>query len=227
MSERAHRRQDRRRPSAVGSPEADVEQRDGVIIVTPVVALRDPLPAGLVGQLEALIAGRPVIVDLSQITLVSAAPVMGLAGWVIGASHQPDQCCLVCPRATARALLRKWHVTRCLAVFGSVGDALQARRFGDEGYGSGWHHDSPGRPRFDPFVDCLQAIAEHFEKHNRPAVPAEMVGRCNPTVLASLETEGLITTQPDGWAPTMLGLRKVDALRRGSHQGSDGSETGS
>ena len=54
-----------------------------------------------------------------------------------------------------------------------------------------------------------------------------MVGRCNPTVLASLETEGLITTQPDGWAPTMLGLSKVDALRRGSHQGSDGSETGS
>jgi hypothetical protein len=117
-----------------------------VTIVTPLGTLRDPLPAGLVEQLEASIAGRPVIVDLSQITLVSAAPVIGLAAWALGASHQPDQCCVVCPRATARALLRKWHVTRCLAIFGSVGDALQARRFADEGYGAGWHPiTSPGR----------------------------------------------------------------------------------
>lgn len=115
-----------------------------MMIVTPLGALRDPLPAGLVEQLEAS-ARRPVIVDLSQITLVSATPVMGVAGWVLGASQQPDQCCVVCPRATARALLRKWHVTRCLAIFGSVGDALQARRFGDEGYGAGWHPaTSPG-----------------------------------------------------------------------------------
>jgi hypothetical protein len=119
-------------------PEAGVEERHGVVIVTPLGTLRDPLPAGLVEQLEAS-ARRPVIVDLSQVTLVSATPVMGVAGWIIGASHQPDQCCVVCPRATARALLRKWHVTRCLAIFGSVGDALQARRFGDEGYGAGWH----------------------------------------------------------------------------------------
>jgi hypothetical protein len=117
-----------------------------VTVVTPVGTLPDPLPAGLVGQLEASIAARPVIVDLSQITLVSATPVMGVAAWLLGASHQPDQCCVVCPRATARALLRKWHVTRCIAMFGSVGDALQARRFADEGYGTGWHPDPPGRP---------------------------------------------------------------------------------
>ncbi len=136
-SDGAHRRQDP--PPPAGRPQAGVEDRHGVMIVTPVGTLRDPLPAGLVEQLEASIAGRPVIVDLSQITLVSAAPVMGLAGWALGASQQPDQCCVVCPRATARALLRKWHVTRCLAIFGSVGDALQARRFGDEGYRAGWH----------------------------------------------------------------------------------------
>jgi hypothetical protein len=125
-------------PPRAGPPQAGVAERHGVVIVTPLGTLCDPLPAGLVEQLEAS-ARRPVIVDLSQITLVSAAPVMGVAGWIIGASHQPDQCCVVCPRATARALLRKWHVTRCLAIFGSVGDALQARRFGDEGYGAGWH----------------------------------------------------------------------------------------
>jgi hypothetical protein len=125
-------------PLLAGPAQAGVEDRHGVVIVTPLGTLDDPLPAGLVEQLEAS-ARRPVIVDLSQITLVSAAPVMGVAGWVIGASHQPDHCCVVCPRATARALLRKWHVTRCLAIFGSVGDALQARRFGDEGYGAGWH----------------------------------------------------------------------------------------
>ena len=130
---------------AGGPPDVGVEQRHGVIVVTPVGTLPDPLPAGLVGQLEASIADRPAIVDLSQTTLVSAAPVVGLTGWVLGASHQPDQCCVVCPRATARALLRKWHVTRCVAIFGSVGDALQARRFADDGYGAGWHPDPPGR----------------------------------------------------------------------------------
>lgn len=125
-------------PPPAGPPPAGVEDRLGVTIVTPLGSLRDPLPVGLVEQLEAS-ACRPVIVDLSLITLLSPTPVMGVAGWVLGASHRPDQCCVVCPRATARALLRKWRVTRCLAIFGSVGDALQARRFGDEGYGAGWH----------------------------------------------------------------------------------------
>jgi hypothetical protein len=125
-----------------------VEQRHGVIVVTPAGTLPDPLPAGLVEQLEASLAAQPVIIDLSQITLVSAAPVMGLTGWVLAASPQPDQCCVVCPRATARALLRKWHVTQCVATFGSVGDALQARRFADTGYGAGWHPDPP--PRHPP-----------------------------------------------------------------------------
>jgi hypothetical protein len=114
--------------------------------MTPLGPLPDPLPAGLVARLEASIAARPVIVNLSQITLVSAAPVVGLAAWVLGASRQPDRCCVVCARPTARALLRRWHVTRCVATFGSVGDALQARRFADAGYGAGWHPDPPGRP---------------------------------------------------------------------------------
>jgi hypothetical protein len=140
-SDEAHPRQD---PPLAGSPHADVDERDGVVIVTPLGTLRDPLPAGLVEQLKAS-ALRPVIIDLSQITLISATPVMGLAGWVLGASSKPDQCCVVCPRATARALLRKWHVTRCLAIFGSVGDALQARRFVDEGYGPGWHPETTAR----------------------------------------------------------------------------------
>jgi hypothetical protein len=134
-SDAAHPSQD---PPPAGSSQADVEERHGVVIVTPLGTLRDPLPPRLVEQLEVS-ARRPVILDLSQITLVSATPVMGVAGWVIGTSRQPDHCCVVCTRATARALLRKWHVTRCLAIFGSVGDALQARRFGDEGYGAGWH----------------------------------------------------------------------------------------
>jgi hypothetical protein len=133
-------------PPETATLDVSVESRDGVIVVTPLGPLPDPLPAGLVAQLEASIAARPVILDLSQITLVSAAPVMGLAAWVLGASHQRDRCCVVCPRPTARALLRKWHVARCVATFGSVGDALQGRRFADAGYGAGWHPDPPGRP---------------------------------------------------------------------------------
>jgi hypothetical protein len=116
-NQRAHRRQGPP-ASTTAPPDAGVEQRDDVTVVTPVGTLPDPLPAGLVGQLEASIAARPVIVDLSHITLVSATPVMGVAAWLLGASHQPDQCCVVCPRATARALLRKWHVTRCIVRVG-------------------------------------------------------------------------------------------------------------
>ena len=164
-SQAAQQRQD---PPSAGPPQAGVEERHDVIVVTPLGTLRDPLPAGLVQQLEASIRGRPVIVDLSQITLVSAAPVMGLAAWALGASQQPDQCCVVCPRATARALLRKWHITRCLAIFGSVGDALQAHRFADEGYGAGWHPDPPGQPRPNPSVGSRQAIVEHFENTGGP-----------------------------------------------------------
>jgi hypothetical protein len=133
-------------PPRTGTLDVSVESHQGVIVVTPLGPLPDPLPAGLIAQLEASIAARPVILDLNQITLVSAAPVMGLAAWVLGASHQPDRCCVVCPRPTARALLRKWHVTRCVATFGSVGDALQARSFADAGYGAGWHPDPPRRP---------------------------------------------------------------------------------
>jgi hypothetical protein len=133
-------------PPRTGTLDVSVESREGVIVMTPLGPLPDPLPAGLVAQLEASIATRPLILDLSQITLVSAAPMMGLAAWVLGASHQPDRCCVVCARPTARALLRKWHVTRCVATFVSVGDALQARRFADAGYGAGWYPDPPGRP---------------------------------------------------------------------------------
>lgn len=115
-----------------------MDERDGVVVVTPVGALRDPLPVGLVERLEAVTAGRPVIIDMSQVILVSAAAVTGLVAWVIAATQERGQCCLVCPRATAQALLGWWHVARCLAVFRSVGDALQARRFGEEGYGDGW-----------------------------------------------------------------------------------------
>jgi hypothetical protein len=56
-------------PSQTAPPDAGVEQRHDVTVVTPVGTLPDPLPAGLVGQLEASLAVRPVIVDLSQITL--------------------------------------------------------------------------------------------------------------------------------------------------------------
>ena len=133
-------------PPRTGTLDVSVGSREGVIVTTLLGPLPDPLPAGLVARLEASIATRPVIVDLSQVTLVSAAPLMGLAAWVLGASQQPDRCCVVCPRPTARALLRKWRVTRCVATFGSVGDALQARRFAAAGYGAGWYPDPPGRP---------------------------------------------------------------------------------
>ncbi|HEY3141467.1 MAG TPA: hypothetical protein VGJ86_10065 [Acidimicrobiales bacterium] len=155
--------------SVLGASVADVHQRDGVMIVTPAGALPDPLPVRLAEQLEALITDGPVIVDIGGIIVVSAAPVVRLAGWVLGARQQPGRCCVVCPRATARVLLRKWHITRCLAVFGSIGDALQARRFAHEGYGSGWHPDLPRWDRLDPSIDCSHAV-EWFERLSVPEV---------------------------------------------------------
>jgi hypothetical protein len=145
----------------------DVVERDGVVIVAPVGVLPDPAPALLAKRLETRVADRPVIIDLSAITLVSPELVVHLAGWVLGARRQPGRCCVVCAPATARALLRRWHITRCLAVFGSVGDALQARRFADDGYGTGWHPRSPAGPgsaRPDPSVDDSRAIV-HFAPH--------------------------------------------------------------
>jgi hypothetical protein len=114
-------------------------------------SLSDPLPAALVDQLESLAGEGPVIVDLSDITLITPRPIEGLVGWLLG-SGDPDRCCLVCSRDTARALLSRWRVTRTLAVFGSVGDALQARRLGEAGYGSGWRADPLRTPRSGPVV---------------------------------------------------------------------------
>jgi hypothetical protein len=154
-----------RPPGVSGTSGTGVVDRDGVIIVAPVGMLSDPLPALLARPLETRVAGRPVIIDLSGITLVSATPVVDLASWILGGRQPPGQCCVVCARATGRALLRRWHITRCLAVFGSVGDALQARRFADDGYGTGWHPGSPGSARPDPTVDYSRAIVEHFAPH--------------------------------------------------------------
>jgi anti-anti-sigma regulatory factor len=152
-------------PSVLGMSGAGVVERDGVIIVAPVGVLPDPLPALLAAQLETRVAERPVIVDLSGITLVSATPVVDLASWVLGVRQQPGQCCIVCARATARALLRRWHITRCLAVFSSVGDALQARRFAQAGYGTGWRPASPGSACPDPSIDHSRAVLEHPAPH--------------------------------------------------------------
>jgi hypothetical protein len=115
-----------------------------VFIATPTGALPDPLPAPLVERLRRLVAAGPVIVDLSDVVLASATPVVDLARSVLGADREPGQACVVCAKPATRALLDERQVTRCVAVFGSVGDALQARCFARDGYGPGWRVDPPG-----------------------------------------------------------------------------------
>lgn len=148
------------RTGARRTTQAEVDERDGVVIVTPAGPLPDPLPEELAEQLETVIADRPVIVDLSGIVVVSAAPLVGLAGWVLGTSSRPDQSCVVCARRSARALLRRWHITRCLAVFGSIGDALQARRFAQAGYGRGWCPDAPASALPEPSAVRPRGVGE-------------------------------------------------------------------
>jgi hypothetical protein len=106
-------------PPRTATLDVSVESGEGVIVMTPLGTLPDPLPAGLVAQLEASIAARSVIVNLSQISLVSAAPMMGVAAWVLGASHQPDRCCVVCPpphRASAVTQMARHPVCRHLRI---------------------------------------------------------------------------------------------------------------
>ena len=120
---------------AVTASAAEADRGDCVLVLRPSGPLPDPLPPSLVERLEGLLSHQPAIVDLSGIGTVSAA-VVGLTGWVVSAYHH-EPTCVVCSPST-RARLRQWPILRCVAVFGSVGDALQARRFARDGYGPGW-----------------------------------------------------------------------------------------
>jgi anti-anti-sigma regulatory factor len=99
------------------------------------------LPAGpeVVDAVAALAAGADAtVLDLSEVTLIEPGGVTALVGALVAAAGDPAACCIVARRASGRRLLRQWGLDRVVCLFGSVGDALQARVHALDGYGLGW-----------------------------------------------------------------------------------------
>ena len=130
-------------------PSLWVEAIEGVSVIR---ALGDLDPAGveaLVERIQRCGELGPVVVDLSEVTLVAPRPVRRITR-ALAQSCPPHQRALVCRRGSARVLVRTWQLAHSISLFMSVGDALQARRFERSGYGPGWHAAAPLRRRLPP-----------------------------------------------------------------------------
>ncbi len=109
----------------------------GVAVISPRGTLDCVLPIDFVRSLETAASSGPMVVDLTAAVLTNRDTAVGLAA-VVAATASPGDYCFVSGRATGRQLLRTWGIARCGAVFASVQDALQARRFLNDNYGDGW-----------------------------------------------------------------------------------------
>jgi hypothetical protein len=78
----------------------------------------------------------PAIFDLSDVTILG--PEIGEVVRRLATSLRAQPYCVVAHRRVARAACRRFGVSAAAAVFGTVGDALQAHRHAADGYGSGW-----------------------------------------------------------------------------------------
>lgn len=132
---------------ASGDPSSvQVEAMEGVSVIRANGDLDAPVVDALVERIQRCGEQGAVVVDLSEVTLLARRPVRRVTRALVQ-SCAPHQRALVCRRGTARALVRTWQLARSIALFMSVGDALQARRFERSGYGPGWHAAAPLRRR--------------------------------------------------------------------------------
>jgi anti-anti-sigma regulatory factor len=104
----------------------------------------------LVGAVAAAAATDPIVLDLSDVVLTEPAGAVTLVGTMIAAAGDPARCCVVARRASGRRLLRQWGIDRTVCLFGSVGDALQARVHSIDGYGRGWEPPQPPKSPHSP-----------------------------------------------------------------------------
>lgn len=110
----------------------------------PVVAEE---PAELVDAVVDLAGSAPVLIDLTEATVVRPEAV----GAALERAADPTEPCfarvaVVCPRPTGRRLLRRSAPTSA-AVFSTQGDALQALIMAGSGLGAGWAPESAMPPR--------------------------------------------------------------------------------
>jgi hypothetical protein len=76
----------------------------------------------------------PTVLDLAELTLVGP----GVAELVGGLVETCGAVCVTARRHTARVILQRSGINDLCVVFTSVGDALQALRHAEAGYGAGW-----------------------------------------------------------------------------------------
>jgi anti-anti-sigma regulatory factor len=82
----------------------------------------------------------PTVLDLAELTLVGS----GVAELVAGLVETCGAVCVTARRHTARKILQRSGIPDLCMVFTSVGDALQALRLAEAGYGAGWAEHMEG-----------------------------------------------------------------------------------
>jgi anti-anti-sigma regulatory factor len=85
----------------------------------------------------ALAGADAVVLDLDQVTLLDEGAFSQLAAAFDEATDGVERC-IVASRLSGRMVLERWGATEDYGVFTSVADALQARTFLANGYGTGW-----------------------------------------------------------------------------------------
>lgn len=81
----------------------------------------------------------PTVLDLADLTLIGR----GVAELVGGLVETCGAVAVTARRPTAKVILNRSGISQQCVVFASVGDALQALRMAEAGYGTGW--DEPAR----------------------------------------------------------------------------------
>jgi len=107
----------------------------GVHILAAAGAATCELLAQLCDALDD-VAGESVIVDISDVILCDSATVRDLVA-LLTLDEDEASFCIVSRRVTSRAVVRKMGGTH-LPLFGSVGDAMEAKLLERDGYGPGW-----------------------------------------------------------------------------------------
>ncbi|HUF32676.1 MAG TPA: STAS domain-containing protein [Acidimicrobiales bacterium] len=112
-----------------------------------IVIVRGPVDANgvvaAVGQLAPLAPDGTLILDLTEATLVSPAPVRELLGGLLS-SRPSDRLLVVCRRRTSLQILRRWCRAHPLQICPTIEDALRRMRAVDVPAGPSdlaWLHD--------------------------------------------------------------------------------------
>ena len=131
----------------VTGPLPVVDLDDGPVHLTTrrdvtIIALDGGLDDALAARVAETIAGivadaTAVVVDLDRVTLLDRSALDAVCA-VLDSLPETTRRCLVAGRLSGRMVLERWGVPDRFALFHTVADALQAREFVANGYGTGW-----------------------------------------------------------------------------------------